>query len=63
MVSEIRVVGVVDQSVAKRSAMVGVSVLVLMLGEEGEKHIPLLLMCLVSWCLLFLSAFTMGCCG
>jgi len=33
MVSEIRVVGVVDQSVVKRSAMVGVSVLVLALGR------------------------------
>jgi len=44
MVSEIDVVGVVSQSVVKRSAMVGVSVLVLTLGEEGEKHFPLLLM-------------------
>lgn len=45
MVSEISVVGVVDQSVVKRSAMVGVSVLVLTLVEEGEKHFPLLLLC------------------
>jgi len=36
MASEISGVGVVDQSVVKRSAMVGVSVLVLTLGEEGE---------------------------
>jgi len=43
--------------------MVGVNVLVLASVEEGGKRFPLLLMCLVSWCLLLLSAFAMEGCG